>query len=81
MFILPGLLATLPCVSLSSEQSTVFASPFAALESRAEAGDGVAQYNLAVEYRCSNPAAPDYRPAIKAERLGQARKRPDRIPA
>jgi hypothetical protein len=65
MFILPGLLATLPCALSPSEQSTVFASPFAALESRAEAGDGFAQYNLAVEYLCSNPAAPDYRPAIK----------------
>lgn len=66
MFILPGLLATLPCVSSPSPQSTVSASPFAALESRAEAGDGVAQYDLAVEYlRLANPAAPDYRSALK----------------
>jgi len=65
MFILPGLLAALPCVSSPSEQSTVSASAFAELESRAEAGDGVAQYNLAVEYLRSNPAAPDYHSAVK----------------
>lgn len=65
IFTLPGLLATLPCASAPSQQSAVSASSVAALESRAEAGDAVAQYDLAVEHLRSNPAAPDYKSAIK----------------
>lgn len=65
IFTLPGLLATLPCASAPSQQSAASASSVAALESRAEAGDAVAQYDLAVEHLRSNPAAPDYNSAIK----------------
>jgi len=65
ILILLGLPATLPCVSAPPQQSAVAAPSFAALESRAQAGDAVAEYDLAVAYLRSNPAAPDYNSAIK----------------
>ena len=48
-----------------SAQNSCLTLPRAALESRAEAGDAVTQYDLAVEHLRSNPAAPDYNLAIK----------------
>ncbi len=65
IFILPGLLATFPCVSAPFPQNAVSASSLTSLKSRAEASDAVAQYDLAAEYLRSNPVAPDYNGAIK----------------
>ena len=65
IFVLLALPATLSCVSARPDQSAVSAPSFAALESRAEAGDAAAEYDLAVAYLRSNPAVPDYNSAMK----------------
>jgi TPR repeat protein len=68
LLLFAGSVSTLRCASASQSQQNQSAPPessFSALKSHADAGDAAAQYGLAVEYLRGNPAAPDYRSAMK----------------
>src|SRR5215469_10781403 len=65
MFILPGGLPTPRSIAAASPQSAAADPSLAALKFRAEAGDTVAQYDLALQYLCSNPTAPDYHSVVE----------------
>src|SRR5258708_35552924 len=63
--------AVLPSYAAAQSQQTASAS-FSTLQSRAEQGDAVAQYNLAQSYLRHDPTNEDYQSALKWLRASSA---------